>query len=256
MHWRCAPLLIAVIVPLLLVSRSATAAPRGLEHVAPASPGPRKRPETSAEPKTARGSGTPERAEGRRRTRRSPAEEMPVVVPGPSGPWHQDRDTGEGLRAAEELLERLRNGGPEVAVLEELLEEAAESGGSPSKSRNSRNRASHELEVLEKLVEMFSLKQNSPMKRGEGPQLSVVSPLDVLRQQLIYEMARRRQRERQDQIKANDELIKSMGKRSVDLKEQNAVWHEEIAAQRERIRTLAKVQRSGESVSSIVRRRR
>ncbi|XP_046393930.1 pupal cuticle protein 36 [Ischnura elegans] len=48
---------------------------------------------------------------------------------------------------------------------------------------------------------------------SEGPSLSIVNPLDVLRQRLLLEIARRRMRESEDQIQANRELLKSIGKR-------------------------------------------
>ncbi|CAG2165585.1 unnamed protein product [Oppiella nova] len=54
-------------------------------------------------------------------------------------------------------------------------------------------------------------------KRGEGPQLSIVNPLDVLRQRLLLELARRKMKENQDQIQANAEILKKIGKRSVPL---------------------------------------
>lgn len=54
------------------------------------------------------------------------------------------------------------------------------------------------------------------IKRGEGPQLSVVSPLDVLRQQLIYELARRRIKENREQIEENEQILRNLGKRSVN----------------------------------------
>jgi hypothetical protein len=62
------------------------------------------------------------------------------------------------------------------------------------------------------------LKLSEKIKRGEGPQLSVVSPLDVLRQQLIYELARRRIKENREKIQVNEQLLKTIGKRSVDPK--------------------------------------
>ncbi|XP_071442526.1 uncharacterized protein Dh44 [Hetaerina americana] len=50
-------------------------------------------------------------------------------------------------------------------------------------------------------------------RMSEGPSLSIVNPLDVLRQRLLLEIARRRMRESEDQIQANRELLKSIGKR-------------------------------------------
>lgn len=80
-----------------------------------------------------------------------------------------------------------------------------------AKSRNSRNRASHDSGSLQALLE--ELKIQLKKSKREGPQLSVVSPLDVLRQQLIYELARRRLKESQDQIQVNSDLLKSLGRR-------------------------------------------
>lgn len=80
-----------------------------------------------------------------------------------------------------------------------------------AKSRNSRNRVSHDSGSLQTLLEQLKI-QLKKSKR-EGPQLSVVSPLDVLRQQLIYELARRRLKESQDQIQVNSDLLKSLGRR-------------------------------------------
>ncbi|CAG0920138.1 unnamed protein product [Notodromas monacha] len=49
-----------------------------------------------------------------------------------------------------------------------------------------------------------------------GPSLSVVNHLDVLRQKLLLEMARRRMQKSQSQIIANQNLLRQIGKRSVD----------------------------------------
>ncbi|KAI1290274.1 Diuretic hormone [Halotydeus destructor] len=148
------------------------------------------------------------------RVRRVPHEE---ILFGPT--WKED-DEGDEL-LDEDLLERFRARGPAVLSddrLEKLLTMAGVGSGGDGdfmmeggKSRNGRNRAHHDMEVLGQLVEMYSLKR----KRGEGPQVSVVAPLDVLRQQLIYELARRRMKEREEQFRANEEFIKSIGKRSV-----------------------------------------
>ncbi|KAF4533026.1 hypothetical protein B566_EDAN000718 [Ephemera danica] len=50
---------------------------------------------------------------------------------------------------------------------------------------------------------------------GMGPSLSIVNPLDVLRQRLLLEMVRRRMRQNDDQVLANRERLNSVGKRSV-----------------------------------------
>ncbi|GIY29846.1 CRF domain-containing protein [Caerostris darwini] len=50
--------------------------------------------------------------------------------------------------------------------------------------------------------------------KRESHSLSIVNPLDVLRQRLMLEMARRRMKENQDQIRENAILLKNLGKRS------------------------------------------
>ena len=71
-------------------------------------------------------------------------------------------------------------------------------------------------ELLKQLLELYKLKSSGILaKRGEGPQLSIVNPLDVLRQRLLLELARRRMKENQDQIQANAEILKKIGKRSI-----------------------------------------
>nr|P41538.1 RecName: Full=Diuretic hormone; Short=DH; AltName: Full=Diuretic peptide; Short=DP [Periplaneta americana]AAB25411.1 CRF-related diuretic peptide [Periplaneta americana=cockroaches, Peptide, 46 aa] [Periplaneta americana] len=45
---------------------------------------------------------------------------------------------------------------------------------------------------------------------GSGPSLSIVNPLDVLRQRLLLEIARRRMRQSQDQIQANREILQTI----------------------------------------------
>ncbi|GFS81317.1 CRF domain-containing protein [Trichonephila clavipes] len=50
--------------------------------------------------------------------------------------------------------------------------------------------------------------------KRESHSLSIVNPLDVLRQRLMLEMARRRMKENQDQIRENALILKNLGKRS------------------------------------------
>jgi hypothetical protein len=56
-------------------------------------------------------------------------------------------------------------------------------------------------------------------RTGTGPSLSIVNPLDVLRQRLLLEIARRRMRQSQDQIQANREILQTIGKREVNQSE-------------------------------------
>ncbi|KDR14744.1 uncharacterized protein LOC110834220 isoform X2 [Zootermopsis nevadensis] len=61
------------------------------------------------------------------------------------------------------------------------------------------------------------------MKRtGAVPSLSIVNPLDVLRQRLLLEIARRRMRQSQDQIQANREMLQTIGKRDADQSQQRS----------------------------------
>ncbi|XP_071040089.1 uncharacterized protein [Parasteatoda tepidariorum] len=53
------------------------------------------------------------------------------------------------------------------------------------------------------------------VKRRKGPTLSVVNPLEILRQRLMLDLARRRIHENQQQIVANAQMLESIGKRSV-----------------------------------------
>lgn len=84
------------------------------------------------------------------------------------------------------------------------------------RSRNNRNRLTLNTDLLQHLIELYKVKSNNALaKRGEGPQLSIVNPLDVLRQRLLLELARRRMKENQEQINANAEILKKIGKRSI-----------------------------------------
>ena len=53
---------------------------------------------------------------------------------------------------------------------------------------------------------------NTILKRT-GPSLSIVNPLDVLRQRLQLETARRRQYENEQRIRENELLLRNLGKR-------------------------------------------
>lgn len=99
-------------------------------------------------------------------------------------------------------------------------------GNQGFKSRNNRNRLTRNMEILENILELYKLQSNnSHAKRGEGPQLSIVNPLDVLRQRLLLELARRRMKENQDQINENAEILKKIGKRSIPLDDQIDTEH-------------------------------
>lgn len=57
-------------------------------------------------------------------------------------------------------------------------------------------------------------------RTGGAPSLSIVNPLDVLRQRLLLEIARRRMRQSQDQIQANREILQTIGKRDINHSQQ------------------------------------
>ncbi|XP_067014533.1 diuretic hormone 44 [Anabrus simplex] len=61
------------------------------------------------------------------------------------------------------------------------------------------------------------------VKRTGSQSLSIVAPLDVLRQRLLLELNRRRMRQSEGQIEANRKLLTSIGKRS-DRPIQRALW--------------------------------
>lgn len=50
--------------------------------------------------------------------------------------------------------------------------------------------------------------------KRNGPSLSIVNSIDVLRQRLLLEMARRQMEKSQQQIAENRKLMESIGKRS------------------------------------------
>lgn len=82
-----------------------------------------------------------------------------------------------------------------------------------NKGRNNRNKIASRFEYYDKLyrnLHHLPLLTNT-QKRGEGPQLSVVSPLDILRDKLMLEMARRKIEQSKYQLKENEELLKKMG---------------------------------------------
>ncbi|ODN02756.1 Diuretic hormone [Orchesella cincta] len=63
--------------------------------------------------------------------------------------------------------------------------------------------------------EQFPLLQQQRKRRnsGMGPSLSIVNPLDVLRQRLLLEIARRKMRQSHNQIIANEEILRKIGRR-------------------------------------------
>ncbi|PRD35089.1 UNVERIFIED_CONTAM: Diuretic hormone [Trichonephila clavipes] len=72
-------------------------------------------------------------------------------------------------------------------------------------------------DLLRRAASMLDFTINHPSqftKRRKGPTLSVVNPLEVLRQRLMLDMARRRIQENQKQIVANAEMLENIGKRS------------------------------------------
>ena len=82
-----------------------------------------------------------------------------------------------------------------------------------SKGRNNRNKIASRFEYYDKLyrnLHHLPLLTNT-QKRTEGPQLSVVSPLDILRDKLMLEMARRKIEQSKSQLKENVEIMKKIG---------------------------------------------
>jgi hypothetical protein len=65
-------------------------------------------------------------------------------------------------------------------------------------------------------------------RTGGAPSLSIVNPLDVLRQRLLLEIARRRMRQSQDQIQANREILQTIGKRDINRSQQGTNEQNEV----------------------------
>ena len=82
-----------------------------------------------------------------------------------------------------------------------------------NKGRNNRNRIASRMEYFEKLYRNLHHLPlpNHKYKKDQGPQLSVVSPLDVLRDKLILEIARRKIEQSKSQMQKNEEFLKKVG---------------------------------------------
>lgn len=66
---------------------------------------------------------------------------------------------------------------------------------------------------------MFQEPEERYKRAGNGPSLSIINPLDVLRQRLLLEMARRQMRESQKQVAENRKFMKTIGKRGRFLRQ-------------------------------------
>ncbi|XP_055948567.1 uncharacterized protein LOC129981661 [Argiope bruennichi] len=92
--------------------------------------------------------------------------------------------------------------------------------GSNSEESSDRNRLQEENDSSlssDEAASMLEFPFSHPsqlVKRRKGPTLSVVNPLEILRQRLMLDLARRRIHENQQQIVANAQLLENIGKRS------------------------------------------
>ena len=59
---------------------------------------------------------------------------------------------------------------------------------------------------------MKPLDFTNSIKPGRGPQLAVVAPLDILRQQLLFKFAKHKVEINRDDIKRNKRILESFGK--------------------------------------------
>lgn len=66
---------------------------------------------------------------------------------------------------------------------------------------------------IEIVLDRLMSTPNVVKKRGEGPQLSIDSPLTVLRHRLIVELARREAEKTEKQIAINTEILRKLGRR-------------------------------------------
>lgn len=69
-----------------------------------------------------------------------------------------------------------------------------------------------DIDTIEKRNNLGSMQGESPRSR---PSLSIVNSLDVLRQKLMYEVARRHVDENQKVLSQNHQILKNLGKRSL-----------------------------------------
>ena len=138
------------------------------------------------------------------------------------------------LATADHEVNHVINSGVIENLETEELERISKKYNSDDQNKDEENHRNHDWsessKMLHRLLELYRLKSSGIFaKRGEGPQLSIVNPLDVLRQRLLLELARRRMKENQDQIQANAEILKKIGKRSVESVENNeAIPHQSV----------------------------
>lgn len=81
----------------------------------------------------------------------------------------------------------------------------------------------HNGELLFVRLQLGSRRAKRTGLGGNGPSLSIVNPLDVLRQRLLLEIARRRMSQSKEKINANRERLNSIGKRSAQFVNDNDV---------------------------------
>ncbi|XP_074593992.1 uncharacterized protein LOC141849528 [Brevipalpus obovatus] len=84
------------------------------------------------------------------------------------------------------------------------------------KSRNNRNRLTHQMDYVEQLLNEYRSKQGvinlRHWARGVStPRLSVTSPIAVLRDALMEEIRRKRLKEQQERIKENKKMLDEIG---------------------------------------------
>ncbi|KAJ6635004.1 Diuretic hormone [Pseudolycoriella hygida] len=70
-----------------------------------------------------------------------------------------------------------------------------------------------EYEVSDPFLSVEDMGDSVQMEKRTKPSLSIVNPLDVLRQRLMLEIARRQMRENSKQVELNRAILKNVGKR-------------------------------------------
>ncbi|XP_055308393.1 uncharacterized protein LOC129572442 isoform X2 [Sitodiplosis mosellana] len=69
----------------------------------------------------------------------------------------------------------------------------------------------------------FGFRDDFMLEKRTKPSLSIVNPLDVLRQRLLLEIARRQMRENSKQVEINRAILKNVGKRSSGDERHNGI---------------------------------
>lgn len=102
---------------------------------------------------------------------------------------------------------------PEEDLLLETNKDHNDTGVEHTKAKQKESSFVQTHKNIEVVLDRLMSTPNVVKKRGEGPQLSIDSPLTVLRHRLIVELARREAEKTEKQIAINTEILKKLGRR-------------------------------------------